>query len=202
MFVSLSRDWTERTVVLIGGGPSAARFDLHALRGSCYLVVAINDAGVYLPWADCLFSIDTLWMRRRRDLIRGFAGERLMAVPEREVEFGGERQVVRVNAFGLSDDPSRLCSGGNSGYAALGMAIMRGCQDIVLVGYDMSGPGHWHAGYEWRSRYGAGNYRRWADGFRGLATHATARGVRVGNANPRSAITAFPYTSVLEEIRV
>lgn len=184
--------WAGRTVVLLGGGPSLRGFDFTRLRGSGAVVVAINEAALSAPWADACLTIDTVWLQRRSAFVARFSGEAIAIVPRATQLPPGATRLDRDPEAGLSFDARRVMTGGNSGFAALGLAMMRGAARIALLGYDMTGPGHWHGGYDWRSRYGVRNYPQWSRAFRVLADEAAARGFEIVNFNPHSAIACFP----------
>ncbi|MBX9757215.1 MAG: hypothetical protein K2Y29_00450 [Beijerinckiaceae bacterium] len=164
-------------------------------------MIAVNDAMLHAPWADVVFSIDTVWLRRRQAALMQFAGEKVMAVPAAPRSMfipplPGVRYLRRVSAVGLSVDPGAIASGFNSGYGALGMAIMRGASEVFLLGYDMNGPGHFHRGYDWFCRFGVRQYPTWAAMFSRLAERSGE--TRVINCNPASAIRCFPFASIDE----
>lgn len=194
-----SRDWQHKTVVLIGGGPSLRGFNFERLRGEA-VVVALNDAAFYVPWADACVSIDRIWLLRRRHLLEGFAGERIAVVPEDYRQGPVDTFYRRIVAPGLSADPGAVNTGGNTGFAALGLAIMRGASKIALLGYDMTEKGHWHGGYDWPAKFGASEYPRWAELFSTLATAAIERHVDVVNCNRESAIRCFRFGDVDDEV--
>jgi hypothetical protein len=55
--------------------------------------------------------------------------------------------VRNAGAKGLAKSPDSLCTGGNSGYQAIGLAIAAGAARVLLLGYDMravDGRLHWH----------------------------------------------------------
>lgn len=189
-FGTLEADWAGRSVYLIGGGASLKGFDLGQLRGKG-IVVAINDAVRHAPWADVSFSIDRVWLRHRRLELAGFAGEKLAAVPDGFPNFAGYTYLRRHAGAGLSADMSVLLSGGNSGFAALGMALMRKAGRVALLGYDLGAAGHFHQGYEWRSPYGAKDYPDWVRKFAVLAAEAGATDII--NCNPGSALRCFRF---------
>lgn len=195
--------WTGRPVLLVGGGPSLRGFDFNRLRGRGAVVVGINDAMLHVPWADAVLSIDTAWLVQRQSAFLRFAGERIAIVPGSFDRSGwpGVTWLDRRPVPGLSHMPDAVCTGENSGYAALGLAVARGADPIGLLGYDLVTAGHWHAGYRWKSRYGAPHYARWALFFDNIAPELARRGVRVVNINtPRgTAIRGFRLGS-LEDV--
>lgn len=196
-FIELTQDWTGKRVFLIGGGPSLKEFAFQRLRRKG-VVVAINDAMKYLPWANCALSIDTVWIRRSGYRLAGFKGEQLGVVPE---EWRGpypERMnfLLRISGPGFAGDMRSVYTGNNSGYAALHVALQRGAREVFLLGYDMNGPGHFHPGYRWPCVYGAEQYPAWSQMFSVLAEVARLRGVRIVNCNPDSAIRCFEFQSI------
>jgi len=189
-------DWAARPVLLVGGGPSAGTIDIDRARGRL-TVVAINDSARALPWADALFTADVFWLRRRREMARYFAGARIVAAPAgcKLPWIGRLDRIERRDACGLPDDPN-VSHAGNSGRGALTHAVAAGAIRIALVGYDMTGPGHWHGGYEWTCRFGVRDYPDWAAEMTAFAGDIAARGVSVVNLNPASAIRCFGFATL------
>lgn len=185
---------------IIGGGPSARGLDLSRLRERGF-VLGVNRAAELLP-CDAFFTIDVHLMEHYRERIPAWCSagvEAWLAVPEdyQRPPIPGSRYVVRQRGEGFSSDPRAVINGLNSGYSAINLAVLRGARRIVLVGYDMDGEAersHWHDGYPWyRSRHPSRCYPDWARRFDALARELP-EGVEVVNANPESAITAFPRT--------
>lgn len=200
-FIELTQDWADKRVFLIGGGPSLKGFGFQRLRRAG-VVVAINDAVKYAPWADCAVSIDTVWIRRTRYRLASFKGQQIGIVPQ---DWGGPHPsnmqcLRRISGPGFSGDMRSVYTGNNSGYAALHIALQRGAQQIYLLGYDMTGPGHFHSGYRWPCVYGADQYPAWSQMFGVLAEVARTRGARVVNCNPGSAIRCFEFQSINEAV--
>lgn len=191
--------WRGATVFVIGGGPSAAGVDLEQLRGRG-LVVAINDAAKRLPWADVLFTADMSYVLRRIDLLSKFRGTKILAAPEGyslPAGLGRIERVRRMAAGATSDDPMATVTG-NSGFSALMLAVARGAARVVLVGFDMTGPGHWFGEYEWRCRLGVEQYPDWVAQMDAVADWIGARDCDVVNVNPESAIRCFRFAELAE----
>lgn len=187
--------WSGRTVFVIGGGPSLTGFDFERLRGKG-TILAVNDAAKAVPFADALLSIDTVWWRNRARLLQSFRGEKIAIVPPSHPTEPDVTRYGRDSRAALSRDPQAVCTGENSGFAAVGLSIMRGANLIYLLGFDMTGPGHFHGGYEWHCRYGANDYPRWSQLFGVLQHEAQIRGVSVINLNPDSAIRCFRIQTI------
>lgn len=189
--------WEGKTVFLVGGGPSAGELDLEQLRDRG-LVIAINDAARRLPWADVMFTADMSYVLRRQDLIRGFAGTKILAAPagfSLPAGLGPVERVERMPVGATSEDPMATITG-NSGFSALILAAARGASRVVLVGFDMTGPGHWFGEYEWKCRLGVEEYPDWVAQMDAVAEWLRARGCDVVNVNPNSAIRCFRFADL------
>lgn len=88
----------------------------------------------------------------------------------------------------------------NSGAGALMLAVRRGADRVVLVGYDCQYAGprrHWHADHR-RPLGNAGSMPKWADQFRAMRPHLL--GVEVVNATRQTALDCFPRVSLEEAL--
>lgn len=160
-------------------------FDSTRLDGK--RVVSINGAAARLkrppvPSSLILFSADPKWILDNRETIAAHAGEKYATLaldtwPEC-TRIDGLKVLERAHFDGLSTMPDFLCVGGNSGYAAINLAVLKGSQDIHLVGYDMASDEDKFA--QWRPR------------FRTMIPQLIAAGVTVTNHNLKSLIDAFP----------
>jgi len=108
------------------------------------------------------------------------------------------------NEPGISASTSHIHTGGNSGYAALGLAALWGASRIVLTGYDMqrSATRATHAHPDHHIRLGNPTPETlavWADRFAVAARDLRSRGIEVVNATRRSALRCFD-TSQLEHV--
>jgi len=185
--------WSE--VWILGGGPSAKDFDLSRAYG--HTVLAVNDGALrhyketeYVcgreKFTAAFCSIDPYWIREHMTFLAWFRGERFLAPaldthPECK-RIAGATYLKREHHFGLSEDPSVVCTGGNSGYAAINVAYHKRAEVIHLVGFDMNGP--------------EDKYRQWVPRFRTVLPQLEKRGTTVINENPESAIDAFEKREV------
>lgn len=180
----ISAPWWEE-VWIVAGGRSARRFDLDRLSGKT--VLAVNDAVDILPGAirpaAAVFSLDNRWIRRRRDFLSRFPGEKFLAVPlETWPDCAGIPGAVYLgwsHQNGLSENPGIIATGGNSGYGAVNVAYLKHAQVIHLVGYDMHPQDN-------------EQFLHWAPRFRAMLPQFKQRGISVINHNPDSSIDAFP----------
>lgn len=168
---------------IIGGGPSREKFDLSRIvRSEDVKVLAVNDAIKFYPGADAIFSLDNRWIKKNKAFLRTTALPVYLAVPLEtwpECFIDGAHYFQWSHADGLSDNPLALCVGGNSGYAVINLAYLRGAREVHLVGFDLD-------------PVDEEQYIYWALAFHTMAPQLDAKGVKVLNHNPGSFITAFP----------
>jgi len=178
--------WGE--VWIVAGGSSCARFDFSRLSGK--QVLCVNEA-IFLslkgPSRTCMatavFSADPDWVGRRRPFLEIYAGEKyaclaLDAHPEC-AGISGMTYLQRAHFNGLAENSAFLCMGGNSGYAAINLAVHKRVREIHLVGYDMNPADDV-------------KYEQWIPRFRTMLPQLNARSIKVVNHNKRSFIDAFP----------
>ena len=196
-------DWRE--VYIIGNGPSRDRLLPDIPAGAS--VLAINDAVFRVRSLPCdpvwpvkangyrvaVFSLDKDWVRRSKAFLASFHGERHVALPLETwpdcAGIPGVRYYGWSHAEGLSDDPAVIATGQNSGYGALGLAYSKGAKVIHLIGYDMDTP--------YMKQF-------WAPFFHHALPQLNAKGIKVINHNPDSAIDAFPkpgMTVIVDGVR-
>ena len=166
-------------------------------------MLAINDAVFNARWSKCddvvftdgdfrfvkgrplviaVFSLDRNWVKRNRDFLASFHGERHVALPPLYRAECGDVPGVHYygwsHADALSDDPDVIATGQNSGYGAIGLCYLQGTKVIHLIGYDMD--------TEYMKTY-------WAPFFHHALPQLKAKGVKVWNHNPDSHVTTFPF---------
>jgi hypothetical protein len=183
---------------LLAPGPSLTAADVARVRGRG-LIIAVNDAWRLAPWADVLYASDHPWWRRYRG-VPGFTGEkhtigahRLSSQGLPGPDYAALRVWQNRGTLGLERSPGALRTGGNSGYAALNLAVQLGARHIVLLGYNM-GPvnGRTHffgdhpSGLNNRSPYAA-----FVRAYDSLVAPLQAAGVTVVNATPDTKLTCF-----------
>lgn len=205
--------WSDKPTAIVGAGPSLTGVNLDALRDKAH-VIAVTSAMFQVPWADVGFGIDfdalSVWWKRLQtmpmDIWWGIPDSRLnrrfQDPPAPNLHFLRVMRGAR-----LSDDPSQVCGGGTSGFAALNFAWLKQARDIVLFGFDFcsDGKGNWHvdeAVYELELSYSQPSWTVWARYFSYISERLQQAGVRVINASPVSTITAFPKVTIEEGLRL
>jgi len=199
--------WSERPVFVIGGGPSLRGHDLEGLRSKGH-VLSVNAAAFQVD-SDALFSRDNLFAKRYRTEIALQAKERevylaMDASPE-DGPIPGATYLRRDHNQIVSLDPEAVADGKHSGFGAISLAILKGARRIVLLGYDLNPPSvrqrsHWHDTYAPAEvEFGFVHYPTWARAVDQIAEHLPD-GVEVVNANPQSAVRAFPFSTYEREL--
>jgi hypothetical protein len=193
--------WQGRTVIVAATGPSLTP-DVAALcRLPWVPVIAVNDAWRLLPSADVLYACDAAWWVKHT--VDSFRGERWSnhddgtndkrAIATRY----GLRLVAGRGGDTFSRDPAVIHYGSNSGFQAIGLAILFGARRIVLVGFDMqtvAGRRHFFGDHPPPLRNSM-DYRSMVPIFHNAAKHLGSD-VEIVNANPTSAITCWPRMTI------
>lgn len=170
------------------------------VRGKCR-VIAINNQGIdtpdhpaMAPWADVLYGADYKWWDTYKKEAEKFSG---LKVSIRSGPFKDVKYLEQSTLRAFDPNPSRLVTGGNSGYQALHLAIHFGASRILLLGYDMKMDGkkkHWFGDYPHQRLNTRGNFQQWTNSFALLADEIKKLNppVKVLNCTPGSALTCFP----------
>jgi hypothetical protein len=199
--------WNDRTVYLIGGGPSLSGFALDTLCGLGHCI-GINQSMFDIPVAAGI-SIDQRFILERHQELAEFAqttqlylapGDRFCRTVD---PVAGAIYLRSEFMQGLSTSPDLLHTGGTSGYAALNLAVLKRARKIVLLGYDygvIGGRHHYHDDYFWH-RPEDQSWQSWARHFDSAAIQCRELGIEVINASPRSAIECFSKMLIEEAMQ-
>jgi hypothetical protein len=190
--VNWGNAWPGATVVVMASGPSLTREDVETVRQwreaepNRYVIVT-NTTYQLATWADALFFHDYKWWKKYCDDVHAKFKGRLVTVAP----------VNTASVDWLRDWNSY----GNSGAAAIALAVLAGARRVITLGLDCQYAGnkkHWHGDHP----HGLGNARslkKWPAGFARLATHAKSSGVEVINASRATALDCFERRP-LEEV--
>jgi hypothetical protein len=202
-FSEVAREWSAATAVLIGGGPSLTVEQVEqvrAARDSASLnqnvrVIAVNDAYRLAPFADVCYFADSEWWgwHKDRPAFQSFAGHKC-SIADSAAKIADQAVHILRNAGsrGISTDPGAVCTGHNSGYQALNIAILAGAKTIILLGFDArepTGKTHWFGDHPKIEQVAA--YAKFRKAFSAGENAIKAAGVRVINCSPGSAINSF-----------
>lgn len=201
MIARIERNWPGETVFILASGPSLLKLDLSRLTGR--RVIAVKSSWVHYPSADVLFFADGRWWRQAQLRPAEFAGEiytSAAGVGDKRV-----KQLNRIQAERLSPDPNTVAGARTSTTGAINIAVHKGAAKIVLLGVDAKrapdGRRHSH-GMKWPWLPG-GEPKAFNDQiaeFRRIAPSAKQMGVSIVNANPDSAVDAFPKVRFEETV--
>lgn len=195
--ISIQREWEGHEVAIFASGPSMSTAVADDCRALGLHTIAINNQAIdCAPWADVLYGSDLKWWRHYMSKVAVLPGRKIsleIGQPVRGVE------CLRPSSEILDERPGYLSTGGNSGYAALCLAVKLGAARVRLYGYDM-GP---RSGRMRRHEYPANlnsrpRFVHWIPRFNLLAPYLKARGVEVINCTPGSALTCFPFQQLTE----
>ncbi len=197
------RRWAGCTVVAIASGPSLHLDDLESVRiwqaesPEKRRVIAVNATGSLAPWADVLYGCDEgFWSVYGPTMPRG--PERWTA-NELAARAYGINFVASRDEPGLSEPPSVINQGGNSGYQAIGLAYAWGAARVILLGYDMQrtgGKSHWHGDHKGGLPNLGPALATWPAKFEAIQRQWP----HVVNATRETALTCFPRASLADAL--
>jgi hypothetical protein len=185
-----------RDIYVIGGGPSLKGFDWGLLEGretiGCNAAYLLGSA----ICGTCVFG-DADFLRDHIDRLRGYKGDIVTNVEGVHVPSFVDRRKRQM--YGLSDDPSTLAWNHNTGALAINLALQRGADRVLLLGFDSdTGPQNqqnWHRFSSFRhTKAQSGEvHARFRTGFAKLAAALPSvfPNSIVLNLNPDSRLSVF-----------
>lgn len=211
-----------KPIVIIGGGPSLVGYNWRPLtyaaaRGRVF-VVGVNDA-YRLGFPEMIIFGDSHWwaMPDRGDgwghaeALATYCRERGGDVVGCPMPTAAHLEKMRKSEYlnlirrrpqsGLSVVPDSVAWNGNTGAAAINLALLLGATTVVLLGFDCKtndkGEGNWHVNPNQPVPH-AGLYPYFQRGFAAIANALPTYfpGVPVVNAGPDSALTVFPSANI------
>jgi len=171
-----------KEAVCLASGPSLTPEDIAAVRAwreadDERYVIVVNTTFRAAPWADELYAMDRKWWNAHLTEVKEtFAGR--LSTP-----LNGVKAAEHVTHD----------KGKNSGYGALALAILRGAQRVILLGYDAQhtdGKTHWHGDHP-EGLGSAGSVARWPRDFERAQRQYAGR-IEIINATRQTALTCFP----------
>ncbi|MFO7971576.1 MAG: hypothetical protein R6U40_07480 [Desulfobacterales bacterium] len=164
-------------------------------------VIAINNAHQIAPWADVLYACDCTWWDWYYAETETFQGLRITR-SKRAVDKYPDLTWIEGEAHdqGLSKRQDSIVNGRIGGYQAINLAVNFGAKKILLIGFDMrvvGGSSHWHGDHPNRQRP---MFTKYAAHFRNMIPDLEERGVKIINCTPESAIDAFPFGNLKNEL--
>lgn len=152
----------------------------------------MNNCFALAPWADVLHAGDARWWLAHPEAERACA-ERWTLDPMLGTQ-PGMSHIEGIDEPGISEHPTRVHTGGNSGYSAIGLAALWGADRVTLLGYDMGTTGgrlHWHPDHDEKTLGNPVDFQTWRDRLAGAAADLRRLGVHVVNASRETALACF-----------
>lgn len=194
---SVPREWPgERCFIICGGESVKAQRDLiPKLKGR---IIAVKQSVLLRPDADVLWFGGEHTAKIALPLVPVFQGT-YMAVRGKscpELPASVKRVGRSKDHWHLSDDPTKVC-GYDTGTSAINLAYHFGATEIILLGYDMRG-GRWFNGEipHPQPMPPESNHLGHMAPLPKLAEDCKAKGIRVVNCSPISAVTCFEKQSL------
>ena len=202
MLSSKLLNWAGQTAVILASGPSLREFidGGSVLRGPVR-TIAVNSTVFAAPAADVAFGVDFMWWKVHHQAVRKTSPAQCWTVDKSAAERFGLHFVRPANTGGLHE--TRVNTNGNSGAAAINLAVLFGARRILLLGFDMkqgpNGEKHHHPDHPKPCAQGA-VFSDWLYRFDALARGCESKGVEVINCSAATALTCFPRMSLDEAL--
>lgn len=198
----VERFWEGLTVVCMATGPSLTPEQVAIVRASGAKVIAVNDSYLLAPFADVVYFADVKWWRWHKDRpeFKAFQGQRCSIFLGLDPKMEGVHLLKRAEHMGLSTDPGVICTGSNSGYQAVNIAVLSGAKRVVLIGYDgkaKDGKQHFFGDHPDKSH---APYEVTRGRFADLVEPCKKIGVEILNATPGSWVECFPMVDLAESL--
>ena len=196
MYWTTTCSWQDKTVFIIGGGPSLKGFDWTLLQGKH--IIGCNDAYLLGNWVDiCCFG-DVKWYKHHKDRLSSFNG--LKVTWRKELVDEPDVFVLKGQPTGLLLKPEWIGWNTSTGAMAINLAVKMGSKKIVLLGFDMKlgegGESNWHENsLDKPSRL---VFKKFNKGFAHLKAELQGKApdVEILNANPDSGLDMFPKVAL------
>lgn len=194
-------------ISVVGGGWSFAEVDQKKLPG---LIICANEAGVLLPRADAIVTMDRLWTENRFSALEQFRRsfyvrrgalqniDKARCIGSWLKPFECSNLAIEEDGVaGFSEDASIL-NGDNSGVNALNLAYILRPKQLLMFGFDMcrhpNGNPYWYPPYSWVAQTGGtkpAKYDKWAREFNNIAIAFASIRCVVLNVSAHTKINAF-----------
>jgi hypothetical protein len=174
-------------------------------------VIGINNTYQIGTWLDMLFFGDSSWYLVHRQALAKWPGIKVSCSPRFAHRQGKDMEGVRYTPkdkkkrHGISTTPDCVSWNGNSGAAAISLAVHLGVKRIALLGFDMdldsTKMSHWHGAHNKPTtilKKKTPPFTRHIMGFGPIAEDAQRLGVEILNISSNSKITQFKKVTLDE----
>lgn len=193
------------TAVIVASGSSLSEACLELLRCADATIIAVNGAVKYVPFADIVFTLDTVDLRSRFDL-PDFKGQKIAAVPSdyglKSSRYECDREPAREDVMYIERVPFSIFGSGKimagcSGFGALQLATQLGVKRVFLFGCDHSEQGK----YFYDQSDSPKNQKQliqWENSLEHWQRYKKPDDVEVINCSLNSRIKSFPKMGIPE----
>ena len=160
-------------------------------------VIGVNMAYQLGDWIDIVFFGDKGFFLKNKEGLGGLNNIRVGCVPRvKDIDWIKYTSKDKDKTKGITTSPNKIAWNGNSGGAAINLAVQLGAKQIILLGFDMNvnedNRQWWHQEYvERNEEKGKKIFARHMGCFSHIAEDAHRLGIEIVNANPDSAIKEF-----------
>ena len=167
---------------VMASGPSMCQADADLVRdwrNDTRKAIAINNTYQLAPWADVIYGCDDRWWKRyHEDVFARCPGEKWAYQDGPCKKYGCHKARLRS-------------TGGNSGYQSVRLAITEfKAKRIILLGFDLKSPGHWHPEHHGFPNPTESNIKQWRGHLRLMGLEFPE--VEIINCTRETALDCFP----------
>lgn len=190
------------TILCVASGPSLTREDAEFARDKVHATIVTNTTFRLVPWAHIVYAADFIWWEQHLPEIKRMSipGELWTCSVQAARQYRLNFIRGEVGREGLSRDASRIHTGTNSGYQAIGLAFHLGARRIILLGYDFqrtNGRSHWHGDHTGKC-HNHMDFKLALSRIPRLAIDLQSEGVEVVNCSRETAIKSFRRSTIQE----
>ncbi len=205
-FWNLKRIYEDKTVLVLGGGPSHVEVDLNLLS-NCRLIAVNSSCRKVMGIAteeDILYFSDNSWSEIYKGLIDAWPG--LVVTSNRNTKVRLGNLVHRLDLQDLTEYMQIKSDyvQGSSGHTAVCLGIRLGAKKIILTGFECdpnpsSGKTHGHGDYSQENIHAF--EERYIPGWTAMAKRFRELGCEVINSTLNSKVRDFTFVSLEQAIR-
>jgi hypothetical protein len=149
-----------------------------------------------------VYACDRKWWELYADRVHRLCPGEPWTINPTAARVYGLNVVSSLPGGGIATRPNTIREGGNSGFQALGLALLFGAARVILLGYDMGADArrrlHWHADHgDGLANPHKGKFAEWCRNFDKLAAQTS---VPIVNASRASALGCFPRVDLDEAL--
>jgi len=197
-------------VLIVGGGESLVGFDLDLIKNFDGAVVTVNSVIHHLPRADYWITVDLSTLQKglfpMKEDCYYYAGYPKLKDYEKVEGVHYLEKIVPKSLYKLQEDKDKITGGVDSIYGALNLAYHFEAKEIIILGMDCYGFGHWYDLEQPYNACGIENWDKvWLSGiikrYGNCTKQLENRRVKVVNGSKHSKIDCFERMTPEEAIK-